>query len=271
MLSALHLGDFGLRTLQPIRTCPLPPPEAATTKKVSGKTSVIAKQRYSQSQSGSGDTLSAEESRGESLTRPQRLAGDRRSGSPDLASARWARNGGRGRVMAMGDAHRSWGRGWGSATHGRRTVGAWGSLDWGVRSSMEEDDETREGSRRRLLRSDLTHRVPARGRRATSVESRLEPRRSATRVIHERMRGFTEPRDEETGALLVEFNDGTDEAGGEVHIVEGGSAGSADSADTSQDGDEEVMNNCVPGWCIMRDTCEFTLPRVDSNVIALAE
>lgn len=110
---------------------------------------------------------------------------------------------------------------------------------------MEEEEDARDGGRRRLLRSDSSQRVPVRGRRATSVESRLDSRRSmTTRVLHARMRGFAEPRDEETGALLVEFNDGTDETATDIHGVEGGSAGSAETADTSQDGDEEVNCSC---------------------------
>lgn len=148
--------------------------------------------------------------------------------------------------MAMSDTHRGWGRGWGSAMQSRRAVGPWGSVDWGVRSGMDEDEDARDVGRRRLLRSDLSQRIPARGRRATSVESRLDSRRSMTRVFHARMRGFTEPRDEETGALLVEFNDGTDETAADVHGVEGGSAGSAETADTSQEGDEEV---CMCAIC----------------------
>ena len=45
-------------------------------------------------------------------------------------------------------------------------------------------------------------------------------------------------RDEDSGALLVEFNDAADGPGREAPGVEGTSAGSADSGDTSQDGDE---------------------------------
>lgn len=240
MLSALYLGDYGLRTLQPIQKRPLPPPDFPTAKKRRDEAHTATKECYALSPSGSRDTLSAEESRGQSLTHLWRHLSDGRSASPDLSSTRWARIGGRGRLMAMSDTHRGWGRGWGSAMQSRRAVGPWGSLDWGVRSGMEEDEDTRDGGRRRLLRSDLSQRIPARGRRATSVESRLDSRRSMTRVFHARMRGFTEPRDEETGALLVEFNDGTDEMAADVHGVEGGSAGSAETVDTSQDGDEEV-------------------------------
>lgn len=240
MLSALRLGNAGLRTLQPMCRYLLPPPEPPSAKKGSGEAPTAAKPRYAQSPSGSRDALSAEESREECLMRPQWHA---EYGDPSfLEMARSARTGGRGRLMTLGDAHRSWGRGWGSAMHGRRAVGARGTLDWVGRTMREDDDSRREGGRRRLLRSDLSHRMSARGRRAASAESRLDPRRSAARVFHEhdRLGGFVEARDEETGALLVEFNDGTDEAATDAHGMEGGSAGSADSGDTSQDGDEEV-------------------------------
>ncbi len=111
----------------------------------------------------------------------------------------------------------------------------------------EDDDARREGTRRRLLRSDLSSsslRMAARGRRAASVESRLDPRRAAARVFHEydRPEGFADYRDDETGALLVEFNDGADgEAEGrEAPGVEAASAGSGDSGDTSQEGEDMV-------------------------------
>lgn len=241
MLSALRLGNAGLRTLQPMRRHLLPPSEPRSSKTGSGEApAAAAKPRYAQSPSGSRDALSAEESREECLMRPQRHA---EYGDPSfLELSRSARTGGRGRLMTLGDAHRSWGGAWGSAMHGRRAVGARGTLDWVGRTMREEDDSRREGGRRRLLRSDLSHRMSTRGRRAASAESRLDPRRPAARAFHEhdRLGGFADARDEETGALLVEFNDGTDEAGAEAHGVEGGSAGSADSGDTSQDGDEEV-------------------------------
>lgn len=150
-------------------------------------------------------------------------------------------------MVALGDPHRSWGRGWGSAMSGsRRAVGIRGTLDWVGRAVREEDDSRRESSRRRLMRSDLSHRMAARGRRAASAESRLDPRRptAAARVFHEYepSERFAEYRDDESGALLVEFNEFVD---GEAQMreppgTEGGSAESADSGDTSQDGDEMV-------------------------------
>lgn len=244
MLSALHLGDDGLRTLQPIQKRLLPPPEPSAIEKAGGEARISAKERNIQSPSGSRDTLSAEESRGQSLTltHPQGHA-DSRPMSPDLSSAQWARIGGRGRLMAVSDTQRGWSRGWGSAVHSRRAVVAWGSMERAVRSGMDDDDNVREGGRQRLLRSEMGQRAPSRGRRAASVESRLDPRWSMTRAFHDRIRGYTEPRDEETGALLVEFNDGTDETAADLHGVEGGSAGSAETADTSRDGDEEVDNS----------------------------
>lgn len=195
-----------------------------------------------------GDAVSAEESREESLA----LMHARRQGLPEysdpiLEMARSARTGGRGRHLTLGDPHRSWGRGWGSAVSGRRAVGVRGALDWVGRVVRDEDDSRREGTRRRLLRSDLSStslRVAARGRRAASVESRLDPRRSAERVFHEfdRPEGFEDYRDDESGALLVEFNDGAEiEAEGrEAPGVEAGSAGSGDSGDTSQEGEDMV-------------------------------
>lgn len=240
MLSALHLKNHGLRILQPIQKHRLPPPELG--KKPAVKAATVPKDQCAESQLGARNTLSAEDSWGPSLTRPQGPSGEIHSAFPDLASAsaRWARFGGRGRVMDLADSNRGWGRGWGSAAQGRRMVGSSSLLDLEVRSAMELDEHPREVHRRRFLRSDPSPRIPARGRRAMSVESRLDPRRSAARVIHARMRGLPEPRDEDSGAFLVEFNDGTDEAGADVHAVEGGSAGSAETADTSQDGDEEV-------------------------------
>lgn len=60
---------------------------------------------------------------------------------------------------------------------------------------------------------------------------------------YDRSEGLAEYRDDESGALLVEFNDGADgetEGREEASGIEGGSAGSADSGETSQDGDEMV-------------------------------
>lgn len=253
ILSALRLGEGGLRTLRPIQRHPLPPHDASTTAVESREKPVALKARVAHLPSSSRDSLSVEESREEALA----LLRQRRHGhghteysDPILEVARSsARTGGRGRLIALGDPHRSWGRGWGSAMSGsRRAVGVRGTLDWVGRVARDEDDLRREGSRRRLVRSDLSHRMAARGRRAASVESRLDPRRPAARVFHEydRSEGFAEYRDDESGALLVEFNDGADGEPevreGEAPGVEGGSAGSADSADISQDGDDMVRS-----------------------------
>lgn len=246
ILSALRLGDGGLRTLRPIQRHPLPPHDASTTTEESHEKPVAPKARVAHHRSGSRDTLSAEESREEALALlRQRRHGHAEYSVPILEVARSARTGGRGRLIALSDPHRSWGRGLGSAVSGsRRAVGVRGTLDWVGRVSRDEDDSRREGSRRRLVRSDLSHRMAARGRRAASAESRLDPRRPAARVFHEydRSEGFAEYRDDESGALLVEFNDGAD---GETEVreapvIEGGSAESADSGDASQDGDEMV-------------------------------
>eukprot|EP00903_Cladosiphon_okamuranus_P019656 g18070.t4 len=273
ILSALRLGDGGLRTLRPIQRHPLPPHDASTTITATAEDShekpkpvaLMARVAHLPSGgSGSGrDALSAEESREEALA----LLRQRRHGhghghaeysDPILEVARSARTGGggRGRPIALSDPHRGWGRGWGPAMYGsgsRRAVGVGvrGTLDWVGRVARErdEDDWRREGSgsRRRLVRSDLSHRVAARGRRAASAESRLDPRRPAARVFHEydRSEGFAECRDDESGALLVEFNDGADgePEAREAPGIEGGSAGSADSGDTSQDGDETQETN----------------------------
>lgn len=261
LLSARRLGAAGLRTLQPIQRRSLPPREPSTVKERIGDAPGVEKVCHTQSPSGSRDALSAEESREETLVRPQRHA---EYGDPVLDAARSTRAGGRGRLTTLGDAHRSWGRGWGSAMSGRRVVGVRGAVDWMGRSMREEDDPRREGGRRRLLRSDLSHRMSARGRRAASAESRLDPRRPTGRVFHEhdRLGGFAETRDEDSGALLVEFNDGTDEPGREAHGVEAGSAGSADSGDTSQDGDEEV-GSCPWHWWIDLVACitQMTIDR----------
>lgn len=246
ILSALRLGDGGLRTLRPIQRHPLPPPEASSTAEETHEKPMAPKARLAHSPSGSRDTLSAEESREEalSLLHPRRHT---EYSDPVLEAARSARMGGWGRLMTLGDPHRSWGRGWGSAMSGRRAVGA---LDWVGRTTREEDDPRRgEGGRRRLMRSDVSHRMAARGRRAASAESRLDPRRPGGRVFHEydRSEGFAEYRDDESGALLVEFNDGADgetEGREEAPGIEGGSAGSADSGDTSQDG-EEMVRPCT--------------------------
>lgn len=190
------------------------------------------------------DALSAEESREEALLHPRRQI---EYSDPILEVARSARSGGRGRLMTLGDPspHRGWGRGWGSGMSGRRVVGVRGALDWAGRVTRDEDDSRREGSRRRLMRSDLSHRMSARGRRAASAESRLDPRRAAARGLldYDGLEGFAEYREDESGALLVEFNDGADGEGTEGREApgpEGGSAASADSGDTSQDGDEMV-------------------------------
>lgn len=245
ILSALRLGDCGLRTLRPIQRHPLPPPDASTTTEEINDKPAAPKARLAHSPSGSRDALSAEESREEALAlmHPRRHT---EYSDPVLEAARSARMGGWGRLMTLGDPHRSWGRGWGSTMSGRRAVGARGALDWVGRATREEDDPRRgEGGRRRLMRSDLNHRMAARGRRAASAESRLDPRRPGGRLFHEydRSEGFAEYRDDESGALLVEFNDGADgeiEGREQAPGVEGGSAGSADSGDTSQDGDEMV-------------------------------
>lgn len=231
----MRMGDGGLRTLQAIQRRQLPPPEPSTKEGSSDKPAV-ARANQAHSPAGSRDALSAEESREEALMRPYTEYSD-----PILEVARSGRAGGRGRLMTLGDAHRSWGRGWGSAMAGRRAIGARGVLDWVGRTTREEDDPRRDAGRRRLSRSDQ-HRMATRGRRAASAESRLDPRRALPRVFHEhdRLGGFAETRDEDSGALLVEFNDGAEETEREPHGVDGGSAGSADSGDTSQDGDEEV-------------------------------
>lgn len=269
ILSALRLGDGGLRTLRPIQRHPLPPPDAPTTGEESHEKPLAPKARVAHLPSGSRDALSAEESREAALA----LLRQRRHGhghaeysDPVLEVARSARTGGRGRLIALGDPHRSWGRGWGSAMSGsRRAVGVRGTLDWVGRVARDEDDLRREGSRRRLVRSDLSHRMAARGRRAASVESRLDPRRPAARVFHEydRSEAFAEYRDDESGALLVEFNDGADGEPevreGEAPGIEGGSAGSADSGDISQDGDEV---------CILCSKFASTMPQLSSSNIS---
>lgn len=231
MLSALRFGDRGLLTVQPIRRRPLPTIEPFTTKERSREEIIASKALHGRLKLSGRDVLSAEESREETLMRPQWQP----EYDPLFEVARSARPGGRGRLMGIGDAQRSWGRGFGAAMSGLRSVGVRGALDWVGRTVREEDDPRRDGGRRRLLRSDLSHRMSTRGRRAASVESRLETRRPG------RMHGFGETRDEDSGALLVEFNDGTDDPGRDTHGVEGGSAGSAESGDTSQDGDEEVF------------------------------
>lgn len=242
MLSALHLGSGGLRTLQAIERQPLPPSENSSGNEEIGEKPAVAKPRRAHSPSGGAgrDVLSAEESREEAVMRPT-WRND--YGDAIVEVGRPTRSGGRGRAMALSDAHRPWGRGWGSsATASRRAVAASRGMDWIGRLSREEDDTRREGSRYRLLRGD-TSRLSTRGRRAASAESRLELRRSAGRAFYEydRLGGFAEYRDEDSGALLVEFNDAADGPGRETPGVEGTSAGSADSGDTSQDG-EEVGN-----------------------------
>lgn len=247
ILSALRLGDDGLRTLRPIQRHPLPPQDAPTTTAESHEKPVTPKTRVAHPTSGGRDAPSAEESREEALALLRQRHGHAEYSDAILGVARSARTGGRGRLIALGDPH-SWGRGLGSAMSGsRRAIGVRGALDWVGRMATDEDSSRREGSRRRLVRSDLSHRMAARGRRAASAESRLDPRRPAARVFHEydRSDGFAEHREDDSGALLVEFNDGAD---GETEVreppgVEGGSAGSADSGDTSQDGDEMVRWN----------------------------
>lgn len=250
ILSALRLGDGGLRTLRPIQRHPLPPHDAPTMNEDSQEKSAAPKARIV-----SRDGLPSEESREEALAllrQRRRGHGHAEYSDPILEVARSARTSGRDRLIALGDPHRSWGRGWGSGMSGsRRVAGVRGALDWVGRGSRDEDDARREGSRRRLARSDLSQRIAAaaRGRRAASAESRVDPRRPAARVFHEydRSEGFAEysrDDDDESGALLVEFNDadGADgePEGRETAGTEGGSAGSADSGDTSQDGDEMV-------------------------------
>lgn len=251
LLSALRLGDGGLRTLRPIQRHPLPPPAACTsTEEIRDKQKREApKIRRAHSLLDSGDgrigrgVLSAEESREEALLHPHPHA---EYSDPILEVARAGRTGGRGRILTLGDPHRSWGRGWGSAMPGRRAVagGPRAAVDWVGRVTREEDESRREGGRRRLIRSDLSQRMAARGRRTVSAESRSDPRRVAARAFHEydRAEAFTGYREDESGALLVEFNDGAgiSRAGGEAAGIEGGSAASADSGDTSQDGDEVV-------------------------------
>lgn len=243
MLSALRLGSSGVRTLQPILRRELPPPEPFNVKEESGAKAVASKVQHLQSPSDFRGGLSAEESREAALVRQQRHA---EYADPISEATRSARTGGRGRLPTLGDAHRNWGRGWGSALTGRLAVGARGSLDWMGRTTRE-DDPRRDGGRRRLVRSDLSHRSSTRGRRAASAESRLDPRRPSARTFHghDRLGDFVECRDEDSGALLVEFNDGTDETGLEAMGVEAGSAGSADSGDLSQDGDEEVSGELL--------------------------
>ena len=250
MPSALHLGSGGLRTLQAIEKQPLPPSESSSGNEESGEKPAVAKPRRAHPPSGGAgrDVLSAEESREEALMHPT-WRND--YGDAILEMGRPTRSGGRGRAIALSDAHRPWGRGWGSsATASRRAVAARGGMDWVGRLSREEDDTRREGSRYRLLRGDSS-RLSTRGRRAASAESRLELRRSAGRTFYEydRLGGFAEYRDEDSGALLVEFNDAADGPGRETPGVEGTSAGSADSGDTSQDG-EEVGNihSMIHAW-----------------------
>lgn len=246
VLSAHHLSTNGLRVLKPLQKRRLPTVDPLIEKKLDAKAPTVSNAEDSQPYSGTAnvsanarDAPDAEELREESLPRPQGHSGEARLAAPDLTTARWTRIGGRGRLMDLGDSHIGWGRGWGSTVHGRRAMGSWSSLDLEVRSAIEGD----EHMRRRLLPSDVSQRAPTRGRRSpSSLESRLDPRRSAPRVFHTRMRGLLESRDEETEALLVEFNDGTDEIATDVHGMEGESAGSAETADTSQDGDEEVRS-----------------------------
>lgn len=294
ILSALRLGEGGPRTLQPIQRHPLPPRDASNTVATVEETGALKARlahapsgREAASGSGSGsasDAVSAEETREESLAGMNAAArrhrhdhghdhdpGPPEYSDPILEIARSARTGGRGRHQTLGDPHRSWGRGWGSATatatattgSGRRAIGVRGALDWVGRVVREDDDARREGSRRRLLRSDLSSsslRMAARGRRAASVESRLDPargRRAAARVSHEydrydRSEGFADYRDDESGALLVEFNDGADGEieGREAPGVEAASAGSGDSGDTSQEGEDMVRPSHLASKCI---------------------
>ena len=273
MLSALRMGQDGIRTLQPMQRRPLPPPALSPVSvklkdkesNASGK-AAASRERRTQSPPGGRDVLrdalSTEESREEALLRPLRHAD---YPDPVLEVTRPSWQGGRGSIMTLGDAHRTWGRGWGAAMSGRRAIGARTSLDWMVRAARDgegegEEEDPRRGavqhrrtSRPRSMRTDLEHAMTARGRRAASAEGRRDTRRTP-RIFHDhdrldRLGGFAETRDErddESGALLVEFNDGTDEAGRETNdgTVEAGSAGSADSADTSQDGEvvEEVIS-----------------------------
>ncbi|CAN0008104.1 unnamed protein product, partial [Ectocarpus sp. 8 AP-2014] len=258
MLSALRLGHGGPRTLRPIQRHPLPPPpEAPTTSMESRDKAIAPTGRPAHSPADGRDALSAEESREEALLHPRRQI---EYSDPILEVARSARSGGRGRLMTLGDPspHRGWGRGWGSGMSGRRVVGVRGALDWAGRVMRDEDDSRREGSRRRLMRSDLSHRMAARGRRAASAESRLDPRRAAARGLldYDGVEGFAEYREDESGALLVEFNDGADgegTEGREAPGLEGGSAASADSGDTSQDGDETENNtrNVESRGCVL--------------------
>ncbi|CAM9107710.1 unnamed protein product, partial [Ectocarpus fasciculatus] len=260
MLSALRLGRGGLRTMRPIHRHPLPPPPEAPTTSVESRDKAIAiapTGRPAHSPADGRDALSAEESREEALLHPRRQI---EYSDPILEVARSARSGGRGRLMTLGDPspHRGWGRGWGSGMSGRRVVGVRGALDWAGRVARDEDDSRREGSRRRLMRSDLSHRLAARGRRAASAESRLDPRRAAARGLldYDGLEGFAEYREDESGALLVEFNDGADGEGAEGREapgLEGGSAASADSGDTSQDGDEmeNTTSNVDNRGCVL--------------------
>lgn len=256
MLSAIHMGHEGIRTLQPIHRRPLPTPEtslvnAKLKERGNGATSntTVAKERRAQSPSGTRDLFSTEESREEGILRPLRHSEYSDSASVmDVARPAWQQDG-RGPIMTLGDAHGAWGRGWGAAMSRRRSIGGRSALEW-----MHENDPRRGGVLRRSMRSDLEHTMTARGRRAASAESRRDARRASIgsrRVFHEheRLGGFAETRDEDSGALLVEFNDvtdvGTDETGRErdPNVVEAGSAGSVDSPDTgdsSQDGDGEV-------------------------------
>lgn len=274
LLSALRLGAGGLRTLRPIRRHPLPPPAACTSTEENHdkqkREAPKARRTLSLSDDRDGrDVLSAEESREEALLHPHPHA---EYSEPILEVARPGRTGGRGRTLTLGDPHRSWGRGWGSAMPGRRAVagGVRAAPDWMGRMTREEDDSRREGGRRRLMRSDLSQRMASRGRRAVSAESRSDPRRVATRVFHEydRSEGFTGYREDESGALLVEFNDVADvaRAGGEAAGIEGGSAASADSGDTSQDGDEMVRSVYGEAYCVDR-ACVTCLHRCSLETV----
>ncbi|CAM9591597.1 unnamed protein product, partial [Scytosiphon promiscuus] len=245
LLSAMRLGEGGLRTVRPLQRHPLPSPATCISteeKRDKPRREVPqARRAHSLSDGRDGrDVLSAEESREEALLQPHPHTD---YSDPPLEMVRPGRTGGRGRILTLGDPHRSWGRGWGSAMPGRRAGvgGARAALDWMGRVTREEDDSRREGGRRRLMRSDLSQRMVARGSRAVSAESRSDPRSVAARVLHEydRSEGYTGYREDESGALLVEFNDGADVArAGEAAGIEGASAASADSADTSQEGEE---------------------------------
>lgn len=259
MLSALRMGHVGIRTLQPIHRRPLPAPEmspvnAKLKEKGSGATSkpAAAEERRAQSPSGTRDLFFTEESRQEAHLRPLRYSESSDSvsvGVMDVARPAWQQDG-RGPIMTLGDAHGAWGRGWGAAMSRRRSISGRSALEW-----MHENDP-RRGVLRRSMRSDLEHTMTARGRRAASAESRRDARRASIgsrRVFHEhdRLGGFAETRDEDSGALLVEFNDVTDAGTNETArerdttVVEAGSAGSVDSpdsGDSSQDGDGEVRS-----------------------------